>query len=56
MGVSALDVGFPKHEGKSANADEHHDCIYLSLYVDAGNTQNLCNTGHFHATFSTVAI
>jgi hypothetical protein len=30
--VPALDVGFPKHKGKSANADEHND--YLKKYFE----------------------
>jgi hypothetical protein len=30
MRISALDVGFPKHNGKSADADEHND--YLKKY------------------------
>jgi hypothetical protein len=30
VGIPALDVGFPKHKGKSADADEHND--YLKKY------------------------
>jgi hypothetical protein len=27
MRIPALDVGFPKHKGKSADADEHDDYL-----------------------------
>ena len=27
MRVSAFDVRFPKHESKSADANEHNDCL-----------------------------
>ena len=27
LGIPALEMGFPKHEGKSTDAYEHNDCL-----------------------------